>query len=61
MTNLPRVMISMPEDIEIAVNRMKRDPANERVPKSKLLCRLIRKGIERDAELSGKAEREETQ
>ena len=58
MTELPRVMISMTKDIETAVNRMKSDPKNERVPKSKLLCRLIRKGIEHDAELSGKEEAE---
>lgn len=53
MTELPRVMISMTNDIETAVERMKKKPENRRVPKSQLLCRLIRQGIENDEELSG--------
>lgn len=56
MTNLPRVMISMEKDIEFAVNIMKEEPGNERVPKSKLLCRLIRKGIRYDTILSDEVE-----
>ena len=48
MTELPRVMISMPPDIENAVKNLKAQPGNERVPTSKLLCRLIRRGMGRE-------------
>ena len=46
MTNLPRIMVSMPPDIEKAIDDMRKEPGNERVPKSKLLCQLVRKGME---------------
>ena len=49
MTNLPRLTVSLPPDIEKVINDMKREPENEHVPKSKLFCELIRRGMERGA------------
>ena len=51
MTKLPRLIISLPSDIEQAVNEIKARPGNEKMPKSKIICNLVRSGlsIQRDA------------
>lgn len=50
MTNLPRLTVSLPPDIEQALDNMKREPDNAHVPRSKLLCELVRRGMERKSE-----------
>lgn len=50
MTNLPRLTVSIPPDIEQVLDNMKREPDNKHVPRSKLLCELIRRGMERKPE-----------
>ena len=48
MTKLPRILISLPPDIERAINEIKAAPENEYTPKSKIVCALIRRGIKAD-------------
>ena len=50
MTNLPRITISMPSDIEGAVNAIKASPDFKRTPKAKIVCSLIRKGLKAENE-----------
>lgn len=46
MTTLKRVMVSLPRDLEAAVEKLKRTPELRNVPVSQILCRLIRKGLD---------------
>ena len=46
MTTLKRVMVSLPRDLEAAVEKLRRTPELRNVPVSQILCRLIRKGLD---------------
>ena len=48
MTTLKRVMVSLPRDLEAAVDKLRRTPELRNVPVSQILCRLIRKGLDAD-------------
>lgn len=56
MTKLPRLIISLPSDIEEAINKIKSEPENKHTPKSRIVCGLVRQALEmreqtrRDAE-----------
>ena len=45
MTDLPRITISFPPDIQAAIDEIKSQDEFKRVPKSKIVCALIRRGI----------------
>ena len=46
MTNLKRVMVSLPRDMEAEIDKLRERPEFERLPASRILCRLIRRGLE---------------
>ncbi|MBQ6986058.1 MAG: hypothetical protein IJR48_04025 [Oscillibacter sp.] len=46
MTNLKRVMVSLPRDLEAEIDELRKRPEFERLPASRILCRLIRRGLE---------------
>lgn len=46
MTELPRLTLSLAPDIEAELNRIKSRPENEHTPKSRIICGLIRDGLE---------------
>ena len=46
MTTLKRVMVSLPRDLEAAIDELRRTPELRNVPVSQILCRLIRKGLD---------------
>ncbi|MBQ9492890.1 MAG: hypothetical protein IJR54_04045 [Oscillibacter sp.] len=46
MTTLKRVLVSLPRDLETEIKRMKERPEFQNVPTSRILCGLIRKGLE---------------
>ena len=50
MTNLPRITISLPPDIEKAVNTIRASPDFKRTPKAKIVCGLIRNGLKAENE-----------
>ena len=45
MTTLKRVMVSLPRDLEAEIDKLRERPEFERLPASRILCRLIRKGL----------------
>ena len=46
MTTLKRVMVSLPRDIEAEIDRLRETPEFQHLPISKILCRLIRRGLD---------------
>lgn len=45
MTQLKRVLVSLPHDIEAQINELKTSPEFRKVPTSRILCGLIRTGL----------------
>ena len=58
MTALTRITISLPSDLEAAINEVKANPEFQRTPKSKIVCGLIRQGLEAQRPASQNADSE---
>ena len=46
MTRLKRVLISLPRDLEAEINKLKEAPEFQEMPTSKIVCGLIRRGVD---------------
>ena len=50
MTHLPRLLLSIPPDIETAIERMRNIPKFSRMPKSQVCLYFMRLGIQQKEE-----------
>ena len=46
MTALKRVMVSLPKDLEAEIDKLRETPEFQGLPASRILCRLIRRGLD---------------